>query len=440
MYAGILGGPRPRANALSSLARTGHVSPLARRPAAGAVQQAHGPAAGRRPGPQPMSASRTAATTALNSKTRRAADQVVHYTREEVFQMNSDARLRRRMEAMPYARYNVHNVPADKRTPAVDIYDNPVGKEAYTVGELWVYASTINDGFGTRRYWVYNTQTKVLVSFEPERGIAAKNRSYMSEKASFQNYATGMGTLGQYGEVGVYGAAAGMLTFGAVYEYGAAYAVGTAVRAYVVEAAKGAGIRMLLDAGTQLTVGTVTSSGTLGDRVGFAFNDYNIFSTISAAAVDAGKLKWCGKLLAAFGSAAVTNAVSIKGANADKYKGNWLHLVDLSDKQERLDYIVAVIAGTVFDQMKEYGGTRLERVMREAPSLNGYYQTLKYHRIIPRVFDREVSKTQLEVLRYEIGLVMETGKKIYDNLVSDERDRAKKAAAKHHLRPAQPKQ
>lgn len=435
MYAGILGGPRPRANALSSLARTGHVSPLARRPAAGAVQHAHGPAVAPRPGPQPMSARRAAATTALHSKTRRAVDQVVHYTREEVFQLNSDARLRRRMEAMPYARYNVHNVPAEKKTQVTDEFFNPVGKEAYAVGELWVYASTINDGFGTRRYWVYNTHTKVLVSFEPERGIAAKNRSYMSEKASFQNYAAGMGTLGHYGEIGVYGAAAGMLTFGAVYEAGGLAVVGTAVRGYLVKAAEGASVRMVSDIGQQFTVGLFTNDGGWGHRALVSFADINWLSVAGAGLVDTSSLKWYGKILASFNVAVATNAVSIKLTNIPKY-GTPIHVVNPQDKQENKDFVVGVIASVAFDQVKEYGAPWLGRVFSQGPNTLGQLHALKYYRAA-KAAAMPVEKELVDFLSYEIGTTLDTAKKFIETHLSTQQPALPKPAP--NQRPASPK-
>ena len=103
MNPGFQEGRRPRANAVASLASTGHPTPLGRRPGAGTVQHAHQTVAAR-PGPRPMSARQTAGVNASQSHLKRTVNQVVQLAKEENWRMQSDARLRRQMEALPYSK------------------------------------------------------------------------------------------------------------------------------------------------------------------------------------------------------------------------------------------------------------------------------------------------------------------------------------------------
>jgi hypothetical protein len=388
-----------------------------------------------------MSARQTASVNAAQSRVKRSVNQLVQLTKEEAGRQESDARLRRQMEAMPYALYNANKIDPRAKTDVVDAYGNPMGQERYVVGQLWVFASTVNDAYGTRRYWVYNTHTKVLVSFEPEYGIEAKSRTYMSEKARFQNIAAGTGVVGGYMEKGFLGISAGMLTGGLLYEVGALVPVATAVRAYAVKAAEGAGTRVLVDLTTQFGVGAVTGKGTWSQRAQASFMDINWMSTLGAAAVNAEGLKWYAKLLVAFGSAAGTNAYTVKFNNQEKYKG-FGHLVNLNDAKESRDFVINIIAGTVFDQMKEYGAPLFEKVMR-TPNTMGMLTALRHHRVMPTPNLKVVDQSMVASLSFHIGATLETIKKVVENHYADkaEQEEAAKAAAKKaalqraHLQP-----
>jgi hypothetical protein len=427
MNPGFQEGRRPRANAVASLASTGHSTPLGRRPSAGAMQQAHQGAAGRL-GPQPMSARQIANVNATHSQAKRVLNQVVQLTKEEAWRENSNAQLRRQMQALPYARYDANRMPANAKTDVTDEYGTPMGQERYVVGQLWVFASTLNDAFGTRKYWVYNTKTKVLVSFEPEYGIAVKNRTYMSEKDRFRNVAAGTGVVGGYLENGFIGVSAGMLTGGVLYEVGALAAISTAVRAYYVRAVEGAATRVLVDLTTQFGVGTVTGKGTWSQRAQASFLDINWVATLGAAAVNTEGLRWYAKLLAAFGSAAGTNAFTVKLNNQEKYHSVG-HLVNLHDDKESKDFVINIIAGTAFDQLKEYGAPILEKVMR-TPNTAGMLIALKHHRVLPKPNLKVVDQSMVATISYHIGATLETIKKTVENHFADEAEQAadKKAA------------
>jgi hypothetical protein len=413
MNPGFQEGRRPRANAVASLANTGHTTPLGRRPGVGTVQHAHQATPGR-PGPRPMSARQTASVNAAQSRLKRTLNQVVQLSKEEAWRLNSDAQLRRRMEALPYAKYNANKIDPHAKTDVVDEYGTPMGQERYVVGQLWVFASTVNDAFGTRKYWVYNTRTGVLVSFEPEHGIAAQNRTYMSEKARFQNIAAGTGVVGGYLEKGFLGISAGMLTGGLVYEVGGAAAVATVIRGYVVKAAKGALVRGAIDLGGQYTVGVITGKGSFVERSRTSLGDVNMLSVAGAAATDVGGLKAWAKLLVAVGSSATTNYYSGKINNV-REDGKFFHSVDLSDDKQRKTYVINIILGTFFDQIKEYGAPALEKVMRNTPNTAGMLTAMRHYRYVPaKPLSKLVDETMVLSLGFHIGGFLETGKKLWE--------------------------
>lgn len=431
MNSGFQEGRRPRANAVASLAHTGHVSSLGRRPSVGFSAHSQQPGTASRPGPQPMSAQQVASINAAHNNTKRAVDQVIKLTKAETWRLNSDTRLRRQMERLPYSTYDANKVNSSAKVNVVDEYDNPVGQDRYVIGHLWVFASTLNDAFGTRKYWVYNTKTQVLVSFEPELGIAAKNRTYLPANVQFKNIAAGTGVAGGYLEKGFLSVSAGMLTGGLVYEIGGVAVVGTAIRAYAVKTAKGAGTRVLIDLTTQFGVGAITGKGTWGQRAQASFMDINWMSAIGAAAVNSEGLRWYAKLLAAFSSSAATNAYTFKFNNQEKYH-SMEHMVNIGDAKESKDFVINVILGTMFDQAKEYGAPWLEKVMRSTPNTPGMLTALKYHRVVPRSGLGKVDQSMVAVLSYELGGTLETIKKGFENYFVDKQEQqeaAKKAAS-----------
>ncbi|GAA4027380.1 hypothetical protein GCM10022409_09210 [Hymenobacter glaciei] len=389
-----------------------------------------------------MSAQQVASINAAHSNTKRAVNQVVQLTKEEAWRLNSDARLRQQMERLPYSAYDANTVDPSAKKDVVDEHDNPLGQERYVIGHLWVFASTLNDAFGTRKYWVYNTKTQVLVSFEPEHGIAAKNRTYMPANAQFRNMAAGTGVVGGYMEKGFLGVSAGMLTGGLIYEIGGVAVVGTAIRAYLVKTAKGAGTRILVDLTTQFGVGAVTGKGSWSQRAQASFMDINWVSALGAAAVNTEGLRWHAKLLAAFGTSVGSNAYSFKFNNEEKYHSPG-HMVNINDAKESKDFVINVILGTVFDQAKEYGAPWLEKVMRSTPNTMGMLTALKHRRVVPRLSASKVDQSMVAVLSYHMGGAMETIKKGVENYFADKQEQqeaAKKAALrkKTAARPSKP--
>ncbi|HEX8327729.1 MAG TPA: hypothetical protein VF629_09325 [Hymenobacter sp.] len=372
-----------------------------------------------------MSAQQITSVNAAQSHLKRTVNQVAQLTREEAWRLNSDAQLRRRMEALPYANYNANRMPASAKVDVMDESGTAMGQERYVVGQLWVFASTVNDAFGTRKYWVYNTRTGVLVSFEPERGIAAKNRSYMSEKGQFQNIAAGTGVVGGYLEKGFLGITAGALTGGLIYEVGGAAAVGTVIRAYVVNAAKGAALRGAIDLIAQFGVGAVTGKGSISERSRASFQDVNWTSVGGAAAVNTQGLKWCAKLLVAFGSSAATNFYTLKKSNSRNY-GSLGHAVNFNDEVQSKEFVINLILGTAFDQVKEYGAPWLEKIMRNTPHAAGMLTALRHHRVVPSPTVKTVDQTMVAVLGFEMGAMLETAKKLWESQQAGQTPAAKK--------------
>ncbi|WP_167856324.1 hypothetical protein [Hymenobacter metallicola] len=339
--------------------------------------------------------------------------------------MNSDAQLRKRMEAMPHSRYDANKIDKRYKTDVEDEFGNPMGQERYAVGQLWVFASTLNDAYGTRVYWVYNTQTKVLVSFTPERGIARDKRTYMSEKDRFRNVAAGTGVAGGYMEKGFLAISAGMLTGGLVYEVGGLAAVGTVIRGYLVKAGKGAAMRVLVDLSTQFGVGAVTGKGSWGNRFSTSFGDINWTSAAGAAVINSEGLKWWSKLLVAFGSSASTNYYTVKVSNDKKYK-SFGHSVNFDDAKESKEFVINVIAGTVFDQIKEYGAPWMENVMRNTPNTMGMLTAIRHNIVPSKAAIKAVDQKMVAMLSYELGGTLETVKKIWENYQADAEEALKK--------------
>ncbi|WP_157807273.1 hypothetical protein [Hymenobacter chitinivorans] len=349
-------------------------------------------------------------------------------SKAEVWRMNSDAQLRRRMEAMPHRLYDANRIDKRYKTDVADEYGQPMGQERYAVGQLWVFASTLNDAFGTRVYWVYNTQTKVLVSFTPERGIARDKRTYMSEKDRFRTIAAGTGVAGGYMEKGFLAISAGMLTGGLAYEVEGAAVVGTAIRGYVVKASEGASIRAMVDFSTQLGVGAVTGKGSWGNRFKTSFTDVNWTSVAGAAAVNSEGLKWWAKALVALGSSATTNYYTTKFSNVDAYK-SFGHAVDFTKEKESKEFVINIIAGTVFDQLKEYGAPWIEKSMRNTPNTMGMLTAIRHNLVPVKTAIKAVDQKMVAVLSYEIGGLLESTKKLWENYNVDKAEAAKKKTA-----------
>ena len=222
MIAAFQEGRRPRANAVASLANTGHVSPLARRPGAGTI--AHSPLPGaHRPGPRPLSARQTMAVNAQNGRIKREIMQVAAECRREIQYSNNQAQ--RRAESLAFAR-----IDFDRRAPGSDATPEVVQVPGtyrqmdvtrYAAGGLWVFATTLHDGWGDHQYFVFNPDTGALLHFAPEAAIAAGRRTYASKRARIQGTAAGTGVAGGYLEKGFLGTAALFLTGGIAAELGA---------------------------------------------------------------------------------------------------------------------------------------------------------------------------------------------------------------------------
>lgn len=375
MNPGFQEGRRPRANAVASLAHTGHASPLARRPAVGLAAHGQQPGPARRPGPRPMSARQVAAVNAQNARIKREIDQVAAECRREIQRSNS--LMQQRAASLAFSGFDF-----DKRARGRDAISEVVQVPGtyrqmdvtrYAAGGLWIFATTLHDGWGDHQYFVYNPDTGALLHFTPEASLDPKKRLYASKRAQIQGTAAGTGVAGGYLEKGFLGTSALFLTGGIAAELGAyafvteevapvvsriavqAYRVARpAVEAYVKKAAKGALTRMGVDAGFQFGTGYVAADAKNGSKVGQAWDGINGTSIIAAGAIDASGLKAKAKFLLAIGSATATNLFTVSGGNVDKYKSYW-HMVDFSQAKQSHEFIRNVVLGVLFDQGKEHG-------------------------------------------------------------------------------------
>lgn len=206
-------GHRPRANAVASLAHTGHASPLSRRPSTGTVAHAH------RPGPRPLSARQVSAVNQWNSATKRAVAQflrdVQNTSRQRAFMREnaeaeaewSDRALKHAWEDKPFPRYD----PRRGNAYDADVVDTggwATGYHGHKFGEVWVYIRA-KEPYNTLEYAVLNPQTGNLLVFTPEAAMAPESRVYVSEADQVRGVAAGTGVAGGYLEKGFLGLAVG---------------------------------------------------------------------------------------------------------------------------------------------------------------------------------------------------------------------------------------
>ena len=375
MNPGFQEGRRPRANAVASLAHTGHASPLGRRPGVGFAAHGQHPGPASRPGPRPMSARQVAAVNAQNARIKREIEQVAAECRREIQRSNS--LVQQRAASLAFSRIDFDQ-RARGRDATAEVVQVPgtyrqLDVTRYTAGGLWIYATTLHDGWGDHQYFVYNPDTGALLHFTPEAGIDPKKRLYASKQAQIRGTAAGTGVAGGYLEKGFLGTSALFLTGGVAAELGAyafvteevapvvsriavqAYRVARpAVEAYAKKAAKGALMRMGVDFSFQFGTGYIAADSKRGDKVNQALSGVNGTSILAAGAIDASGLKAKAKFLLAVGSAVTTNLFTVSGDNVTDYKGYW-HMTDFGDTAQSHAFVRNVILGVLFDQGKEHG-------------------------------------------------------------------------------------
>ena len=86
------------------------------------------------------------------------------------------------------------------------------------------FATTLHDGWGDHRYFVFNPDTGALLHSAPEAAIASGRRTYASKRARIQGTATGTGVAGGYLEKGFLGLAAALFLIGGIAAEPGAYA------------------------------------------------------------------------------------------------------------------------------------------------------------------------------------------------------------------------
>jgi hypothetical protein len=333
------------------------------------------PGAATRPGPRPVSARQAAAIGAQNARIQREVAQTLAECQREVAASNSQ--MQRRAQSLPFGQYDPDRRPAGSAVYHEAIQLPGTYREVevtrYAAGSLWIYATSLHDGWGDRQYFVYNPQTGAILRFTPEASIAADKRLYASRRARIQGTAAGTGVAGGYLEKGFLGVGAVFLTGGMALELGAyafvaeevaPAATRVAVQAYrlVQPYAKTALMRakdgFLVRAGTDLTIqfggGFITSQGTVSERARQAAAGVNGTSLLLAGTVNTSgiPLSKLAKWLVPASTAAVSNGLTVSVDNRTKY-GNALHMVDLSDNQEAAKYAFNILIGTLLDRGRE---------------------------------------------------------------------------------------
>jgi hypothetical protein len=444
MNPGFQEGRRPRANAVASLANTGHVSPLARRPSAGAVAHTHHPVSARRPGPRPMSARQTMALNAQNARIRREVEQTIAECRREVQRSNSQ--VQRRAASLPFSQIDFDK-RARGRDAASEVAQVPgtyrqMDVTRYAAGGLWVYVTTLHDGWGDHEYFVFNPETGALLQFTPEAAIDPKRRLYASKRAQIQGTAAGTGVVGGYLEKGFLGTSALFLTGGLAAEAGAYAFVAEEVAPVVARIAvqgyrisqpviKAALARardgFMLRAGTDLSIqlggGFAMGNGSALNRTKQAISGVNVTSVLLAGAINTNgmTLNRLAKWLIPATTAAVSNGFTVNGDNLDKY-GSYAHLVNLADGQEAAKYAFNIILGTVLDRSREVlteHGT--EKLVGMAARASGRAQQAAVRWI-------SASRVNLH-LNLDLGISFESGKKSLEQWWDGHNDEVKKQEA-----------
>lgn len=454
MNPGFQEGRRPRANALASLANTGHVSPLARRPSAGAVAHANKPAPAHRPGPRPMSARQTMALNAQNARVRREVEQTIAECRREIHRSNSQMQRRGASLAFSQIDFDKRAAGRDAVTEVVQVPGTyrQMDVTRYAAGGLWVYVTTLHDGWGDHQYFVFNPDTGALLQFTPESAISdPKRHLYASKRAQIQGTAAGTGVVGGYLEKGFLGTSALFLTGGMAAELGAyafvteevapvvsriavqAYRVARpAVEAYAKRAAKGALMRMSVDISFQFGTSYLTADPSKGARSAQALQSINGTQVLGAGAIVGGENARAGaKFLVALGTAVTTNLVTVSGSNAQKYKSYW-HMVNFQDSQQGLEYVRNVIIGTLADPLKEMGaGTIAKQAAGRAEEWAAQASGKASRAVLKLVTETRVELPATIVL----GSLVEIPKKLWEqhhDKELEERAKQEKAEAKRH--------
>ncbi|RZK21607.1 MAG: hypothetical protein EOO56_11110 [Hymenobacter sp.] len=459
-----LGSPlgRPlRANAVASLAGTGHLSPAGRRPVGGAGQHAHLPGPAARPGPRPVSARQAAALNAQNARLQQEVAQTIAECQRAVAASNSQ--LQRRVQSLPFGQYDFdHRQPG--RTDQQEAIQLPgtyreTEVTRYAAGGLWIYATSLHDGWGDRQYFVYNPQTGAILHFTPEASIAAEKRLYASRRTRIQGTAAGTGVAGGYMEKGFMVIAGGMAGGAVLLEMGgSAFVMEEALpavqrtvvqawqltkpglEAYGRQALKGMGTRIGTDLGIQVTSGALNSHGTFMERGKQVASGINGMSLVVAGVIstDGAQLSSAAKWLVAGGSAAAGNLVTVSQDNKTRYGGYW-HGVDFSDFNQVDGFAFSVVVGAILDRSKEKLAEAVtEKVAHQVAQASGH--TL------------QVSGRYLSIKRvplgnaFGIGAAFDSGKKWLETkwgnyneaITKDEQAKMARAQAPHRPAPAKP--
>lgn len=122
--------------------------------------------------------------------------------------------MQRRAESLAFARIDFDQRTRD-RDAITEVVQEPgtyrqLNVTRYAAGGLWVYATTLHDGWGDHQYFVFNPDTGALLHFVPEVAITdLKRHTYASKPAQIQGTAAGMGVAGGHLETGFAGLALG---------------------------------------------------------------------------------------------------------------------------------------------------------------------------------------------------------------------------------------
>ena len=366
---------RARPNAVASLMGNVHLSPHGRHPNAGAVQYAHRPGPTSRPGPAPASARQIAAQHASQSQAKRYVDQMQDECQRAI--QESNAHIARQAASLSLSRLEAHRPERHGDAQDVEITIpgtyTTVDALRYREGNLWIYATTLGNGWQDHRYFVFNPDTGVIVEF---------GQHLATRKSQIQATAAYTGRMGGYIEktylavaVGAVGAAAAEA--GAYYwvtEEAAPFLSRVSMRAwqvakpaigkYASKAAEGALLRVGIDGTTQIVSGAIAGKGNLMQRAEQGLFGMNFTSLLLSAAVNTQELKLGAKLLVGTASAAMSNGFNVSFKNY-REDSNPFHFVKLNDRYQVLGYIGAVAWSVPFDLLKDIGAEKGAKLLSE---------------------------------------------------------------------------
>ena len=296
------GGHRPRANAGASLTNTDLVSPLAHR--AGAETIAHAPPAGPADHSRERAEHPHQARNDAGCRRGQAGRCAVQRPGAAAGGFGAVGPPRCRPPRRCPTRRPDAAQPVDLTLPGTHQTADALH---YRQGSLWIFATTLHDGWGDHLYFIYNPQTQALLKFRPESTLA--DHRGVSHKAQVQAIAAYTDRVGGCLEKTYLAAASGgfsaavALKMGGYYvltEQVAPFVSRTAVSAYRIggplaeargkQVAEGFWMRVATAFGIQFMAGFTAGNGSVTQRGQEAFRGINGTSLLVSGGVNIGGL------------------------------------------------------------------------------------------------------------------------------------------------------